>query len=181
MKLQTNRLLLRNLKTGDLKDFLEYRSDPEVCVFQSYQPFTQDRAEKYIENLKDGEFGEAGKWVQLGIELKSENKLIGDIGLKPEAYDARIVEFGVSLSNQYQKNGFAGEALIRVFDYLFHEVGIHRLSGIVDVENVGCIHLLENLNFRREAAYVESFWNGEMWRDEFLYAMLENDWKTNMK
>ena len=181
MRLQTNRLLLRNLKTGDLKDFLEYRSDPKVCAFQSYQPFNEEQAENYIENLKDGEFGEPGKWVQLGIELKSEKKLIGDIGLKPEIYDARIVEFGISLSNQYQKNGFAKEALTTVFDFLFNAAGVHRLTGIVDVENVGCIRLLKNLKFRREAAFTESFWNGEMWRDEFLYAMLENDWKINLR
>jgi len=181
MNLPTSRLILRNLKDDDLPDFLEYRSDPEVCEFQGYEPMTEAQAEKYIENVKDRKFGEAGKWVQLGIELKSENKLIGDIGLKPEVSDARIVEFGISLSTRYQGNGYAAEALTEAFNFLFDEAGIHRIVGVVDVENSSVIRLLEKLKFRREAAFAESFWDDGVWRDEYLYAMLEKDWKANLK
>ncbi len=42
----------------------------------------------------------------------------------------------------------------------------------------GCIRLLENWNFRREAEFIKSFWDkAEMWRDEYLYAMLKEEWK----
>ena len=176
MNLPTNRLIIRNLREGDLADFLEYRSDAEVCRFQGYEPFTETQAEKYIENVKDGKFGEAGKWFQLGIELKGEDKLIGDIGLKPEAFEVRIVEFGVSFSTAFQGKGYAKEALTHTFNYLFAEKNVHRIVGIVDVENLSCIHLLENMNFRREAHFLQSFCDNGVWRDEYLYAMLKNDW-----
>lgn len=176
MNLQTKRLRLRNLKESDLEDFLEYRSDPEVCKFQGYESYTREAGETYIAQLKDAAFGVVGQWTQLGIELIGENKLIGDIGLKPESNDARIVEFGVSMSRKYQKHGYAREALTRIFDYLFGEKSIHRIVGIIDVENTDCLRLLEALKFRREAAFVESYYEGEAWRDEFLYAMLEKDW-----
>jgi RimJ/RimL family protein N-acetyltransferase len=181
MNLQTARLLLRNLKESDLRDFLEYRSDPEVCRFQGYEPFTEEQGRKYIANLKERKFGAAGKWIQLGIELKGENKLVGDIGLKPDAGEPRIAEFGISLSRQYQGNGYAKEALTEVFDFLFSQSGIHRIIGIVDVENSGVIRLVEKLNFRREAAFVASFCDKGIWRDEYLYAMLASDWKSNLK
>lgn len=177
----TKRLRLRDLRDDDLEDFLAYRSDPEVCRFQGYEPYTREDAETHLARLKDAKFGEAGKWTQIGIELVAENKLIGDIGLKPEATDPRTVEFGVSMSRAYQKHGYAGEALTAIFDYLFAEKAIHRVVGIVDVENADVIRLLERLRFRREAAFVESYWDKTAWRDEFLYAMLEKDWKTNVK
>ncbi len=75
MNLETERLILRNLRESDLADFLEYRSDPEVCEFQSYEPFSEAQAERYIKNLENGEFGEAGKWIQLGIELKDRKQI----------------------------------------------------------------------------------------------------------
>ena len=176
MNLETERLILRSLEMTDLADFLEYRSDPEVCEFQSYEPFSEAEAERYIKNLENGEFGEAGKWIQLGIELKAENKLIGDIGLKPEGHETRIVEFGISLSRKYQKQGLAAEALTEVFDLLFGKVGIHRIKATVDAANFGCIRMLENMKFRREAEFVKSFWQSGMWRDEYLYAILEEEW-----
>lgn len=179
MNLETERLIIRNFRDGDLADFVAYRSDPKVCEFQGYAPFTEETGRNYIESLKDATFGETGKWNQLAVELKSKKKLIGDIGLKPENDDARTVEFGVSFSTEYQGKGLAKEALAKVFDRLFADKNIHRIIGIIDTENVKMIGLIENLKFRREAEFKQSFWDEgkNSWRDEFLYAMLEKDWK----
>ncbi|MGI9056402.1 MAG: GNAT family N-acetyltransferase, partial [Pyrinomonadaceae bacterium] len=94
--------------------------------------------------------------------------------------DVRVVEFGISFSTKYQGKGFAKEALIKVFSHLFAEKNIHRIVGIMDVENANMIGLIEKLNFRREAEFKESFWDEikNSWRDEYLYAMLKEDWKA---
>ena len=183
MNLETERLIIRKLRESDLEDFFEYRSDPKVCEFQGYEPIKKENAGKWIEKLKDGEFGKAGEWIQLGVELKEEKKLIGDIGLKPESYDTRVVEFGISFSTKYQGKGFAKEALVKIFSHLFAEKAIHRIVGVMDVENQNMIGLIENLKFRREAEFKQSFRDKgkNAWRDEFLYAMLEKDWKTDQK
>lgn len=178
ISLQTERLTIRPIRDSDLGDFLEYRSDPLVCEFQGYQPMTIEKARKLIYSVKDATFGGAGEWIQLGVELKDEKKLIGDIGLKPEGYDTRVVEFGVSFSGKYQKKGLAKEALTAVFDLLFKHAGIHRIVGITDVKNKACIGLLENLRFRQEAEFKQSFWDEgkQIWRDEYLFAMLNDEW-----
>lgn len=180
MNLETERLIIRMPQTSDADDFFEYRSDPKVCEFQGYEPMTREKAGKFIEKLKDAEFGKAGEWIQLVAELKSEKKVIGDIGLKNEFDDARVVEFGISFSSEYQGKGLAKEALRKVFSHLFVEKNIHRIVGIMDVENAKMIGLIENLKFRREAEFKESFWDEgkKVWRDEFLYAMLEKVWKV---
>ena len=179
MNLETGRLIIRKLRESDLEDFFEYRSDPKVCEFQGYEPIEKENAGEWLKKLKGGEFGKAGEWIQLGVELKEEKKLIGDIGLKNESYDVRVVEFGISFSTEYQGKGLAKEALIKTFDHLFAEKNIHRIVGIMDVRNAKMIGLIENLNFRREAELKESFWDEgkNEWRNEFLYAMLEKDWK----
>ncbi len=183
MNFETERLIIRKIRETDLADFVEYRADPEVCKFQGFEPLTGEKAVKYIEAIKDGDFGEAGKWFQLGIELKSEKKLIGDIGLKPTLNNSNIVEFGLSLSGSYQGKGYAGEAIAGICDFLFREKEIHRIFGTTDTENLSCIRMCENLNFQREGKLRQNFWDEamQMWRDEYLYAMLKKDWEINQK
>lgn len=182
MNLETERLIIRLIRASDLDDFQEYRSDPKVCEFQAFTPFTKETAEKFIAAAKDGEFGKPGEWIQLVVELKSENKVIGDVGLKPEGYDARVVEFGTTFSAKYQKKGFAREAVTKIISHLFENENIHRITAITDIKNSSAVKLVENLNFRREAEFRESFWNEakNSWRDEYLYAMLEKDWRKTL-
>jgi RimJ/RimL family protein N-acetyltransferase len=181
MNLETERLILRNLRESDLEDFVEYRSHPQVYQFQGVEPITREKAKLYIEEQKDAEFGKTIGRVQIAVELKSENKIIGDVCLIPQDSDARVVEGGISFSSAYHGKGFAKEASIKLFDYLFEEKNVHRIIGITDVENANCIGMLENLNFRREAEFKQSFWDKRKnyWRDEYLYAMLKDDWKSN--
>lgn len=180
MNLETERLILRNLRESDFDDFHSYRSNAEICKFQSFEAFTVEESRAFIESMKDAKFGTPGEWVQIGMEWKENKKLIGDLALKPEANEPRVVEIGVTLNLQYRKKGFAVEAFKKIFEYLFTETETHRIFGILDVENTGSLRLMENLNFRREAETKKSFWDKKMneWRDEYLYAMLAEDWKA---
>lgn len=182
MNLETERLILRNLRESDLDDFHVYHSDAEVCKFQSYDAFTIEDSKKFIAEQKAAEFGTPGEWVQVGIEWKNNGKLVGDLALKPMKDEPRTVEIGVTLNPEYQGKGFAIEAFKRIFEYLFSETETHRIYGILDVENTGSLRLLERLNFRREGEFKKSFWdkNFNEWRDEYLYALLKEDWKDNL-
>ena len=179
--MQTERLLLRNLRESDLDDFHVYHCDPEICKFQSFDVFTIDDSRNFIEEQKDAEFGTPGEWAQTGIELKENGKLVGDFALKPLKDEPRTVEIGVTLNPNYQGKGIAVEVFNKVFEHLFSETETHRIIGILDIENDGSRKLLENLNFRREAHFIKSYWDKGFneWRDEYLYALLKEDWKTN--
>lgn len=179
MNLETERLILRNLRESDLDDFHVYRSNAEICKFQDFNAFSIEESKKFIEQQKDAEFGTAGEWVQTGIVWKENNKLVGDFALQPDRDDPRTVEIGVTLNTEYQGKGFAVEAFTKVFEYLFNETETHRIIGLLDTENIGSRKLMENLNFRREAEFKKSYWDKKMneWRDEYLYAMLKEDWK----
>lgn len=183
LPLETERLILRNLRESDLEDFYLYRSNPEICRFQSFDAFTIEECKRFIASQKDARFGAPGGWVQIGIERKENGRLIGDLALKPEPDEPRTVEIGVTLNLQSRGRGFAAEAWRRVFEYLFGRTETHRIYGILDTANTGSRKLLENLGFRREAEFRRSFWDkkSDEWRDEYLYALLEEDWKKQKK
>lgn len=183
MNLETERLILRNLRESDLEDFHSYRSNADICKFQSFDAFTIEESKEFIEKLKDAEFGTPGEWVQVGIEWKDNSRLIGDLALHPTKDEPRNVEIGVTLNLEYRSKGFAIEAFKRIFEYLFTETETHRIYGILDTENHGSRKLMENLNFRREAHFVKSYWDRKMneWRDEYLYAMLKEEFMNTYK
>ena len=178
MRLETERLILRNLKYDDLDDFHAYRSDPEICRFQDFEPFSIADSKSFIDSVKALEFGAPGEWFQLGVELKRNNRLVGDIALKPEKEEPRVVEIGATLSIEHRGKGIAIEAFTRVFEHLFSETETHRIFGILDTENTGSLRLTENLGFRREGEFKKSYWDKNLneWRDEYLYALLKEDW-----
>jgi RimJ/RimL family protein N-acetyltransferase len=178
MKIETQRLVVRKLKDSDVHAFTAYRSDPEVCRFQSFEPFTTEESRDFIAGHnkgQDGPFVRPGEWTQLGIAPRDSDELIGDIGLKPDRNEPRIIEFGVTLSQLYQKNGYAQEVLTAVFRVLFTYHDVHRIIGITDVENAACISLLEKIGFRREGHFRQSFFDKTAWSDEYLYALLKKE------
>ncbi len=64
---------------------------------------------------------------------------------------------------------------------MFSINGFHRVTEIVDVENIASIRLLKSLGFKQEGHFIENiFFNGK-WGSEFQYAMLKQEWEINEK
>jgi RimJ/RimL family protein N-acetyltransferase len=152
MKLEftTDRLILRSLEETDLEDFLEYRSDPEIARYQSFEPFNREEAAAYIACMKDRQFGGLDQWVQLAIVLKSNSKLIGDCGVGLSEQDGLTAEIGCSISRAYQGNGYAAEALSAVMKFLFETAEVSRVIAVTDVLNGPSIKMIEALGFKDE-------------------------------
>ena len=176
MNLETDRLIIRSLRPEDLNDLYAYRSDPEVCRYQGYEPATLEECRGILNWQNGKEFGAPGEWVKNALELKTEKKLIGDISVKPET-DVRIVEFGISMSRDFQGQGLASEALPAIFNHLFNDHNVHRVTALMDVDNVAMIALATRLGFRREGHYIKSFFDNGDWRDEYFYALLKQEWR----
>lgn len=173
MNLKTSHLTIRNFKPEDRADFFEYRSLPQVCEFQWYDPYTEEKAREFCAKQELTEF--PIPWQRKQFAIECDWKVIGDIGLKPESYDVRIVEFGASLNLAFQGKWYAKEALQWVFETLFTDYSVHRIFAITAQENTSCIKLLESLGMRREWDMKQSYWNKGKRHDEFLYAKLKGE------
>lgn len=177
LELNTTRLKIRNLKLTDLSDFYFYRSNPEVTKYQGFDVKNMAQCEDFIRMQEHKQFGKAGEWVQYGIEHMATGKLIGDCAIKLDEYDTRIAEVGITISHTEQKNGYAKETMTAIMNFLFSLPDFHRVTEIVDVENLASISLLESLGFKQEGHFVQNiFFNGK-WGSEFQYAMLKTEWE----
>ncbi len=174
--LETPRLCLRHFTDADLALFMAYRNDPEVARYQGWEGISEPEARAFIQEQKEVQPGVPGQWFQIAVELKETGTLVGDCALKMEEHDERQAEIGYTLSRAYQGRGIASEAVSCVLEYAFVTLGLHRVIAITDCENAASVALLERLGLRREGHFRQNVWLKGKWRDEFLYAMLREEW-----
>lgn len=178
MELHTPRLYLRKANPTDDVEIFAYRSDPKTFCYLSLMPQSVAEVREFIAATAQN-CNTPGTWYQLAMVLKSEMRVIGDIGIHflDNPLENKQVEIGYVLHPQYRRNGLAFEALVAVIDFVFISLEKHRIVASIDPENLASIKLIEKLGFRREGFFVESSWFHGQWVDDLRFAILAREWK----
>lgn len=174
-RLESGRLVLRRFEDADLAPFLAYRNDPRVARYQSWDSCDEREALDFIRAMKSSEPGSPGEWFQFAVVPKGTGELIGDCGLRTEE-DARQAEIGVTFAREHQGKGYAYEAVSRLLDYAFGDLGMHRVVAITYRQNAPSVALLERLGMRREGSFIRNVCFKGHWASEYLYAILRDEW-----
>jgi RimJ/RimL family protein N-acetyltransferase len=175
---ETQRLILRPFQDEDLETFIAYRSDPMVAQYQGWNaPYPRSKALAFIEEMKGKTPGIPDEWYQAAIGLKPGGEMIGDCAFHILPEDARQAEIGFTLAHKYWGYGYASEAVHSLLNYLFGEMGLHRVRAICDIKNTASEKVLKRLGMRREGHFIENVWFKGSWGSEYLYAILEQEWQ----
>ena len=176
LPLEAPRLVLRRFNAGDLNAFLAYRNDPEVARWQGWSRISPGEAEEFVSKQQVQAIAQPGQWLQITIALKQTGQSIGDCALKIHTTDTRQATIGITLSRAFQGRGLATEAVSTLLDYLFLQGKLHRVQADTDPDNIPAWKLLERLRMRREAHCRQSLWFKRRWADEFIYAIIRDEW-----
>ena len=120
--------------------------------------------------------GDPGVPLVLVVSLDAESRVIGDCSLTITSFEDRQADVGFAFNPRYHGNGYATKAVNATLGFGFLELGMHRLSGASDVRNERSWKLMERIGMRREAHFVHDCHTKGEWIDDYLYAMLENEW-----
>lgn len=172
----TQRLKLSPLMASDATAMYEYRSDPEVCRYQSFEPGSLGEVESFIDGLKNNIFDTAGTWFQFAIRHQDRGQLTGDLGVHFCADHPQQVEIGFTVSPAFQGQGFGTEAVTGILDHLFGSLQKHRVFASVDPRNEPCIRLLKRVGLRQEAHFRQSLWFKGDWADDLVFGILASEW-----
>ena len=173
--LETNRLNLRRLKSEDVDEIFVLRSNPEIMQFIP-RPLitTKEEAHEFI-TVMDTNVNN-NNVINWAITNKEEDKLIGMIGfyrMKPENYRA---EAGYILSPEFHGKGIITEALERVIQFGFEEMGLNSIEAVIDPENFGSEKVLLKNNFVKEGHFKEhTFFEGKF-LDSVFYSLLKKNY-----
>jgi RimJ/RimL family protein N-acetyltransferase len=179
LPIETERLLLRKYQDGDVADILAYSSDADFWLARNLDwPVSEEGVRAYWEAQRDLDPATDPAWFSLVIELKAENKVVGQVGLGFVVTGAhRQGTIGWLLGRRYRGRGLASEAARALMAAGFR-LGLHRIAARTGLDNERSWHVMERLGMRREAHFVESRVVEGEWRDEVVYAILADEWKA---
>ena len=172
---ETQRLRLRRFAATDLPVLMAYRRDPQTMQFQNFREWTEDDQRAFLTEAQLTELDEVGKGLQIAVALKDTNQLIGDIYVRRN--EPEQAELGYTFDPAYRGQGYASEAVRGIIDYLFNTLNLHRITAICATDNVRSYQLMERVGMRREATMRQSYRYHGVWRDEFMYAVLREDYR----
>ena len=144
----------------------------------SFGPTTPAESQAHIEDCIAAANAQPRSRYELAVVLRAEERLIGNVNLQPEPREPRHAAFSYLLHRDYWGKGYATEAMHALFDFGFHELGLHRVADTCDVRNVASARVMEKLGLRREAHFRETVWKDGRWHDEYLYAILAHEWAS---
>lgn len=173
---ETKRLLLREFRADDEQDIHAYASDPEVVRLMIWGPNAPDITKTYLASVLKAQEQWPRPVVDLAIELKSEPRVIGSIGLRIKDEKNRAADIGYVLARDHWGRGYMVEAGRAVLDAAFCQLGLHRVWATCDVRNRASYRVMEKLGMRREAHFLKNALEKGEWRDSYLYAILAEEW-----
>ncbi|HKM34653.1 MAG TPA: GNAT family N-acetyltransferase [Lachnospiraceae bacterium] len=178
--LETNRLVLREIRINDAEAIYDYLSDSEVIKYLEGSTDSIEEAKGYISCISEGY--EKRTDIRWGIELKENNTLIGDCGLGHINEPKTPTELGYILSKKYWNKGYMSEALKAILEYGFEELRLHRIQGWTHPDNIISSRLLLNNGFTKEGLHREFVyvWHKGIYIDVDMYAILSQDFKSNL-
>lgn len=176
----TERLTLRPFTQDDLDDLHAYQSLPDVARHLFRPPLTRDQCARSLTRRAAGTaWAEDGDDLVVAVCETGGTTVVGEIVLKLASARARQAEIGWVFHPAYGGRGYATEAARATASLAFAELNVHRLFARLDVLNTGSVRVCERLGMRREAHFVENDLDGERWADEYVYATLAREWKTD--
>jgi ribosomal-protein-alanine N-acetyltransferase len=145
-ELQTTRLFLRALTTGDDDAIFALRSNDEVNRFigRTAAQTLADAARFIQERIKDTAASEGVYWA---IELKSTGRLIGTICYWNLNYGDESAEIGYELMPDMQGKGIMQEAITAVIAWGFNEMKLETITAFPIGGHERSIRLLEKNGF----------------------------------
>jgi RimJ/RimL family protein N-acetyltransferase len=177
MMYETQRMIIRRFLSRDLVDTHEILSDPEVAKYEFWDPYDLEDTRQDLEIQGAVIPGTCGVWNEFAVELKNGGKVIGNISFKMNDETQRQAEIGFHFNRLFHGKGYGKEAVIGLIDYLWG-LGAYRIWAVADTRNETSWKMMEKLGMRREGHMVHNcFVKGE-WCDEYLYALLEKDWRA---
>lgn len=147
--LETERLILRQLRLDDAEFIFELLNDPSfIQNIGDRNIRTVDNARSYIVNGPVASYAKHGFGLYL-VVLKETAESIGMCGLiKRDGLED--VDIGYALLPSYWSKGYAVEAAQATKAYAKDVIGLKRIVAIVDPANAGSIRVLEKIGLRFE-------------------------------
>ena len=137
------------------------RSVEDVRFFINHQAMPQYNENRGVH---------AGIWV--------EGKLAGSAGCHPIDWANRSTSIGYWLDADFEGRGLVTQCCAVLLDYLFHDMGLHRVEIRCGTGNHRSCAVPERLGFTREGIARHAEWVAGRFHDLYVWSMLAEEWQA---
>ncbi|QDX93947.1 GNAT family N-acetyltransferase [Brevibacterium sp. JNUCC-42] len=177
-KLETERLILRQLQPSDAPAMFHYFSKDEVMKYYDLETFTElQQAENIISQF--GERYQAKQGIRWGITRKTDDVVIGTCGYHNVNKEHSKAEIGYELSPEFWQQGIMSEAIQAIVAFGFAKWNLNRIEAFIDPENEGSRRLLTKTGLREEGLLKEYFFEKGNFVDAVIFAILRKEFITD--
>lgn len=174
--IETPRLILRRARIEDAEPmFRNWANDPDVTKYLTWPPHGDiDVTKKVIENWIAGyEMDDYYQWM---IVLKQTGEPIGSI-MASTMGRAQSAHIGYCIGKAWRHQGIMSETLKAVMDFLFDEVGYHRVEAMHDPNNPNSGKVMKKCGMQFEGTLRQADRNNQGICDACYYGLLKSERK----
>ena len=172
--LETTRLILRQAQTEDAQPmFRNWANDPEVTRYLTWSPhenmeITRRVIESWVECYEKDDYYH---WM---IVLRETGEPIGSI-LASTMGRAQSAHIGYCLGRKWWHQGYMSETLNAVMNFLFDEVGYHRIESLHDPNNPNSGAVMRKCGMKYEGTLRMADRNNQGICDACYYGLLKQE------
>jgi RimJ/RimL family protein N-acetyltransferase len=184
MRLETERLVLRDWKQADLSDLIEGLNNLSVSRWLAFvpYPYTEKEAQQWINSCTvSSQSSGKRSGYEFAIELKSEKKVIGGVSLTRISPAHGTAGGGIWLNAQYQGHGLGREGFAEKIRFAFEDLNLRRLDNGFFKGNSASLAMQERFGYKLEGQRRKAYRcmaDGEL-KDECITGLLIEEWKRD--
>ena len=175
--LKTSRLILRPIVEGDLTSrYISWLNDPAVNRYLETR-FELQTKETVREYWRQHNSDPSSPWFAICINSTFEH--IGNIKLGPINWNHHRADISLFIGEQtYWGQGYAQEAIARISEWAYNELGLEKLNAGMYTENQGSINAFKRCGFRHEGTLISECISDGTRQDVVRLGLTKLDWQS---
>lgn len=149
--LESNRLLLRQLKYNDIENVFKGLSHPDIIKYYGISFNSLEATQEQMDWFANLEATKTGIWW--AICSKDDGTFLGAGGLNDK--NEHKAEIGFWLFPEHWGKGYMTEAMPLICAYAFDVLDLNKIEGFVETENNNCKKALAKLQFNLQETQVD--------------------------
>jgi RimJ/RimL family protein N-acetyltransferase len=166
---------LRELRASDAASLFALLTTAEVSQFISPPPATVEGFAQFIDWTRQRRV--EGKHACFAVVPEGCDTAVGLIQFHALDNDFRVAEWGFALGSAWWGKGLFMEGARLVLEFAFEQVGVRRIEARAVTDNGRGNGALRKLGAVREAELRLSFAKGLRRYNQYLWSILERDWR----
>jgi ribosomal-protein-alanine N-acetyltransferase len=169
---ETQRLILREFNPA-VRQRLEKKGEAEMTSFFGSSNYLEllSYQDQFLDSFIDTHRQTFRHWL---LVSKEEERVIGDCGFHRWAKIHQWAEVGYGLRTSSDHNkGLMTEALQKVVDIGFQEMGLRRIEAFIETDNLASLKVIHKLGFRAEGRHRARHEQGR--KDVIAYSLTLED------